>query len=144
MKSRNPFDGVYCRAGRCEDPRKGIGVFAVRDIPKGIDVFKTDSKGTGHWWTLAVLPGSEWAKSLAQDFGVFEEKKQRFYGPSNFNSLTVGWYVNHSKKPNIAYSETMDSFISLRSIRAGEEVCSDYTAYSDLSEYGDKVPEWLA
>jgi hypothetical protein len=67
-------------------------------------------------------------EKLYKDFCVLRKGK---YGcPRNFNMLTPAWYLNHSKKPNMAADESYD-FYSVRRIKKGEELTVDYDTYSD-------------
>ncbi len=43
--------------------------------------------------------------------------------------LTPAWYLNLSKKPNMAADESYD-FYSLRMIKKGEELTVDYDTYA--------------
>jgi hypothetical protein len=48
---------------------------------------------------------------LYKDFCVWKDGKIK--GPSNFNNLTVGWYLNHSMTPNVRYDENSGDFIAI-------------------------------
>jgi SET domain-containing protein len=50
--------------------------------------------------------------------------------PTRVALLTPAWYLNHSKKPNMAADENYD-FYSLRRIKNGEELTVDYDTYAD-------------
>ncbi len=50
--------------------------------------------------------------------------------PTNFNRLTMSWYLNESKRPNVRCDSNYD-FFALRAIRPGEELTVDYSTYSD-------------
>ena len=67
-------------------------------------------------------------RRLYQDFGVW--KNGRVGCPRNFNRLTMAWYLNESKEPNVRCTRTFD-FVTLRNIKSGEELTVDYSAYSD-------------
>lgn len=65
---------------------------------------------------------------LYQDFCVF---KGNLVGcPKNFNVLTVAWYFNHSKTPNVICDENYN-FVALRDVKKDEELTVDYETYSD-------------
>ena len=67
-------------------------------------------------------------KRLYRDFCVVRDG---VYGcPSNFNQLTVAWYLNHSATPNVGADEEYH-FFALRKIQKGEELTADYSTYSD-------------
>jgi SET domain-containing protein len=106
----------------------GIGVFAIRDIPKGTYVFRGDNEDM--LWVKVSATGrlDEEVKKLYRDFCVLRDGK---YGcPRSFNLLTPAWYINHSEKPNLAADETFD-FYSTRRIQKGEELTLSYKRHSD-------------
>jgi hypothetical protein len=117
--------GVYTRLQRSAH---GIGVFAIRDIPKGTNVFAGDENEVGEIDKNDFAGVQSEIKKLYEDFCVWKDGKVK--GPSNFNNLTVGWYVNHSDVPNVKCDEKFD-FIALRLISNGEEVTADYTTYDE-------------
>ncbi len=67
-------------------------------------------------------------KQLYDDFCVI--KKDMYGCPQNFNQLTVAWYLNDSKRPNVGVNKNYN-FYALRDIRSGEELTVDYATYSD-------------
>lgn len=58
------------------------------------------------------------------------ERWKEINGPTNFNNLTVGWYLNHSDTSNVRCDEDYN-FISNRLIKKREELTVDYTTYDD-------------
>jgi hypothetical protein len=115
-------------------PIHGVGVFAIRDIPSGTNIFSDD--GSEMVWINKddVEKTSGETKKLYDDFCVINNGK---YGcPKNFNNLTVSWYLNEPlkvQKPNVYCDENYD-FIAARDIKSGEELTVDYSTYSDISE----------
>lgn len=99
-------------------PIHGVGVFALRDIPKGVRLFAEDFP------KLYTLPYAQFSK-------LFYEVSQ--YLLIKFPTIAVGSkfaypdtriqaYMNHSLTPN--YDNTTDE--TLREIKAGEEITEDY------------------
>lgn len=121
-----PHDGVYTRIGASRV--HGVGVIAIRDIPRGTLVFRGESERVVWASRAAVrrLPAA--IRSLYEDFGMVSG--DRIGVPPNLNRLSVGWYVNHSNRPNV---EARDDgrFVALRRIRAGEELTADYRTFVD-------------
>lgn len=119
-----PHLGVYVRL----KPSKihGVGVFALRDIPKGTYVFHGDDSEMVWVRASAISRLSKEAKKLYQDFCVTRDGQ---YGcPKNFNLLTLAWYLNHLKRPNVAADKNYD-FFTTRKIKRGEELTADYDTY---------------
>ena len=121
-----PHDGVHARIGVSR--LHGVGVIAVRAIPKGALVFHgEDERAT--WLSRAyvrTLPPK--LRALYEDFGMVDG--ERIGVPVNLNRLSVGWYVNHAETPNLVAGDD-GRFRALRRIRAGEELTADYRTFCD-------------
>lgn len=128
-RHRFPHDGVYTRISPSNI--HGVGVFAICKIPKGTNIFHGDD--TEMVWIkmpdLKTLPLE--IKKLYEDFAVIRKNGTEYGCPKNFNMLTVGWYLNHSKKPNVRCGKNYE-FFALRDIKPGEELTVDYKTYSEL------------
>jgi uncharacterized protein len=114
-------------------PIHGIGVFAIRDIPKGTNIF-LDDKGKMVWVNRAEVENLNGEiKKLYDDFCPIVEDQ---YGcPNGFNNLTVAWYINEpikGQKPNVICNKEYD-FIAARDIKKGEELTVDYSTYSEVT-----------
>ncbi len=127
---RLPHEGVYTRLGRSK--LHGVGVFAIRRIPKGTNPFETDDSKS--MWVkqdrIQNLPPQ--VRELYGDFGVLRDG--RWCVPTNFNKLTPGWYLNCSKdNPNMACDDALE-FYALRDIEEGEELTVDYGTFSEYTK----------
>jgi SET domain len=123
-----PHHLVYARLGVSKIPDAGIGVIAIIDIPKDAYVFWPDDDQM--IWVnedqLTFLP-----EPLLKMYTDFCVKKGTKYGcPVNFNKLTPAWYLNNSEDPNV-YADEHYRFRAARDIKAGEELTSKYSTYSD-------------
>jgi len=122
-----PHQDVYTRLGRSR--RHGIGVFAIRTIPKGTFVFPEDHERM-IWVPEAKVRNLPKAlKSFYDDFSII--RNGRYGSPRRFDALTPAWYLNHSNQPNLAADRSY-RFYALRDIREGEELTVDYNTYSEL------------
>lgn len=126
---------IYTRIQR--SPLGGIGVFAIRDIPQGIDPFCEEDLGLEFIKVRADLiendpeipPG---VKAYVRDITSCTDGMRSF--PVNgFNSISACYLMNHSPKANVGHDEQGRS-LSLRDIRAGEELTLDYRTFNDDSE----------
>lgn len=123
---------IYCRIGVSKI--SGVGVIAIRDIPKGIDPFKTLSKEKEEVVELnkddikKVDPNVK--KILGDFFGNLNTYDVLASGPNNIN---VSFYMNHSDTPNIDIIEKSNSkymgFITNKNIKKGEEITINYNNY---------------
>jgi SET domain-containing protein len=121
-----PHEGVYTRL----KPSKihGVGVFAIRDIPKGRYVFTDDDEPIVWIEKQSIESLPEELKQFYKDFAIIKGGK---YGcPKSFDALTTAWYLNHSDIPNVAVDKEY-RFYALRDIKAGEELTTNYHTYSD-------------
>lgn len=107
-------------------PLHGIGVFAVRDIPKGCrGMF---SKGEEEWISVPraevdALPAH--SKALVENFCLFDEAF--YYIPEyGFKVFDLAVFLNHSETPNIISINDGEAFETTRDIKAGEELLVDY------------------
>jgi len=115
-------------------PIHGVGVFAIRDIPKGKNIFKDDHSEMIWVDGKDVLKKDGEIRRLYDDFCVLNGEK---YGcPDGFNNLTTAWYINeppNGQEPNVVCGDDYD-FFAARDIRAGEELTVKYGTYSDDPE----------
>jgi len=120
-----PHTGVFTRIGRSR--LHGVGVLAIVDIPAGTVLFAGEDERVV--WRrrrdVARLPAAH--RALYEDFGMVDGA---WIGvPRSLNRLSVGWYVNHSAKPNAVAGDD-GRFRSLRHIRRGEEITADYRTFA--------------
>jgi SET domain-containing protein len=124
---------VYCRLGI--SPVHGIGVFAIKDIPKGakplvsllkIKEFSFSKK------EINKLPAS--VKKEVRMFCYYD--KDEYLIPSiGLNAMNMAFYMNHSKTPNVKYLKSND-IVALRKIKANEELFFDYDlAFNEVHHF---------
>lgn len=104
----------------------GIGVFAIRDIPKGCrDMF---SKEEGNWIKLPlseVEAMPDHLRKLIENYFLFDE--QYYYvEKSGFKKPDLSFFLNHSDDPNIISVNEGEFFETTTDIKAGEELFIDY------------------
>jgi SET domain-containing protein len=99
----------------------GVGVFVTHNIKKGtrLRLFKRPERII---WANDVdkIPH---LRKFTDFFGVIEGKFISI--PEDFSSMCVGWYMNHSDKPNAVHDERYRYFAK-NDIKAGEEITIDY------------------
>lgn len=127
-KHRLPHIGVYTRI-RCSKIH-GVGVFAILKIKKGTYIFEGDDAEMVPIKNPNLKKFPIEIRKLYKDFSVID-KNNTYWCPKNFNVLTVGWYLNASKNPNVACDKKTFNFFALRNIKVGEELTVDYDTYSE-------------
>ena len=112
----------------------GIGVFAIRDIPRGRDPFP--GCRTAQWRAIPLARVLEddrivdEVKEFAQ--AVFPVYENTFYFPDHtLNAIDISYFLNHSDAPNVAARKGGNAFATIRTIKKGEELFSDYRTYSN-------------
>jgi SET domain-containing protein len=116
-------------------PVHGIGVFALRDIPRGCKTLF--SKNVGEWIKVPItdiekLP--EQSRNLVETYCLYDET--HYYLPDyGFKVMDLVNYLNHSSTPNVISVNEGEYFESLRDIREGEELLVNYGEIVDTNEY---------
>jgi SET domain-containing protein len=104
----------------------GIGVFAIRDIPKGTrNIF---SKDTGGYILVSFAEAEQLpphARNFIETYYLYNET--HYFIPSHgCKIMDMANYLNHSSTPNIVSVEEGLFFESIRDIKKGEELFVDY------------------
>ena len=132
------LSAVYCRHGITEH---GVGVIAIRDIPKGIDPLKNaDPCGD-----VLEIPKSELdncnapeeAKNMVRDFCALQDGIY-FVPDYGIDAITKFYFLNHSKTPNMHSPDKGETFITSRKIKKGEELTADYDTYHETQHFKKK------
>ena len=114
---------VYCHLA--VSPIHGIGVFAIKNIPKGTEPLRSFIPHGEVKFTHSEV--DELPRSVRKEMQMFcYYDDSHFYVPrSGMNAINMGVYLNHSKKPNVQYKKN-GQLVSLRRIQKGEELLLDY------------------
>jgi len=76
-------------------------------------------------------------RRLYDDFCIIKDRGEMYGCPENFNLMTVAWYLNHSKNPNVGCDKDY-IFSALKDIKKGEELTADYNTYNEFAD-----PNWV-
>jgi SET domain-containing protein len=107
-------------------PVHGIGVFALRNIPKGCrDIF---SKHVGEWIKVPItdveqLP--DYSRNLVETYCLYDEENY-FVPDYGFKVVDIVNYLNHSPRANIMSVNHGEYFEALEDIPAGTELLVNY------------------
>jgi SET domain-containing protein len=109
-------------------PVEGIGVFAIRDIPKGCRSMFGEPDKAGEWITvpkkeIEKLPAP--AQFIVGNYCLYDETNY-FLPAHGFKKMDVSLFLNHSDTANIVSINDGDYFEAIRDIKEGEELLIDY------------------
>lgn len=126
---------VYTRLGVT---RNGVGVIAVRSIPKGTDPFKNCDLFGGvlriKKEELDSFRAPKEAKNMVKDFCALQ--KGYYHVPDyGIDAIDKFHYLNHSKNPNMETWNGGETFITMRKIQKGEELTVDYDTYHETDHF---------
>lgn len=126
-------ENVYCRLQA--SAVAGVGVFAIRDIPKGTNPFKNffehdfieiDPKRV--FENDKIDPA---VKKLMNDMYVIADGKLNLFN-GGLNGINISFFVNTSSDhPNMTAENDGANFVAARDIKAGEELLVDYDTYAE-------------
>ena len=114
----------------------GVGVVAIRPIPKGILPFQTLTNFNDEIINLypneiATLPKN--VQTMIRDFFLRNNDGSYPVLKNGLNALDISFFMNHSKTPNIAINSNINSrrgysdFHTIRDISEGEELTFNYS-----------------
>jgi len=115
-------------------PLHGIGVFAIRDIPKGTkNIF---SEGFGDWIQVSkeeveALP--KHSRDLIENHCLFDDNNY-FIPEYGFKLVDLVIYLNHSDTPNVISLNEGEQFEALIDIKEGQELLVDYGTIVESTE----------
>jgi hypothetical protein len=123
----------YTRLGVSQIIGAGVGVFAIKFIPKGISPFYGDKLQKKCKFIGIETPELNTLTPeifrFVQDMNVFDEGKY-WLPTTGMESITKSWYLNHSNNPNMYTPDGGEDFVTLRDIQIGEELTINYGTYN--------------
>jgi hypothetical protein len=126
---------VYCRLAVT---KHGVGVVAIRDIPKGVDPFKNcDPFGSVMKISekeFKAYKAPEEAKELVRDFCALQDGYY-FVPTYGIDPIDKSYYLNHSKTANMVTRDKGETFITMRIIKKGEELTANYDQYQETKHF---------
>lgn len=131
----NLINDIYCRIGQSKI--HGVGVIAIRDIPKGVNPFRLTNDKCQNYNTKVIKKEDldkihPSVRKMIRDF-ITEEDGCYYLPQLGLNSLDVSFYMNHNKDNNIDvdYESKCDyyKFKTNRIIKKDEELFINYKHY---------------
>jgi hypothetical protein len=109
-------------------PIAGVGVFAIRDIPKGCRTMFGPPDAPDAWVAVPhadIMALPLHARALVENYCLYDA--QHYFVPRDgFRKIDLSCCLNHSPSPNVHSINDGDYFETLRDIAAGEELLIDY------------------
>jgi SET domain-containing protein len=130
---------VYCRLGVSLIKNAGVGVIAIKDIPKGVNPFKLNGLKTNPLLTKTIYLNDKElkdvdkaTKKILTDFFHKEDEgvPVPIYGPY---IIDISFYLNHSENNNIDIifkKNSYNDFITNCDIKKGDELTINYKDYN--------------
>jgi SET domain-containing protein len=119
---------TYCRLKSSKI--SGVGVFAIKDIPQGANVYYGAQKQRWVKFKMSDLKGlNKEVLTMIDDYMVIEKDGTVFIPEGALNGMNISFFHNHSSKPNIKTIDGGEIFIAARAIKKGEELTADYGTY---------------
>ena len=122
------LNNTYCRFK--PSGIQGVGVFAIRDIPDGVNPFQ--GIHVQKWIEFNMYELQELDKEILQmidDFCVVEKDGSVLIPENGLNGMDISFFLNHSSEPNLKTVDEGFTFVTLRNISKGEELTVGYETY---------------
>jgi len=119
---------TYCRIGRSKI--EGIGVIAIRDIPKDTNPFQGIREQ--RWYELKKPDLKKLNKEILKminDFFVIEKNGKALIPRYGLNGMDISFFLNHSENPNVKRTDNGYIFLTLKKIKKGQELTVSYATY---------------
>jgi SET domain-containing protein len=114
---------VYCQLGK--SAVHGVGVFAIRRIPRGVNPLRAYKKHGEIRYSKKELRSLPHPVRKLIDKYCYYENGTVLVPELGLNTMDLALYVNHSRKPNVALAKD-DRLETLRAIAVGEELTMNY------------------
>lgn len=131
----NLLKNTYCRLKGSKI--EGVGVFAIRNIPKGKNPFLGSINQPWYKFNIKDLNKKldKEVLKLIDDFCVIEKNGEVYIPKTGLNGIDISFFVNNSKNPNLKIKENGKdealTFITKRIIKKGEELTVTYATYDE-------------
>jgi len=119
---------TYCRIKNSKI--NGVGVFAIKDIPKGVNPFGVSKKTNWQKFNVNELKNlDKEVLKMIEDFFTIQKDGSLYMPNFGLNGMDISFFMNHSKNPNVKMANDEVNFISLKKIRKNQELTVSYDTY---------------
>lgn len=125
------YNDIYCKLAPSDI--EGVGVFAIRDIPANIAIFRSVSKFTtvNKKFLHRINPN---VAQLYKNFFVVDEECV-WVPECGLGMIDISFYLNHSTDPNTTWDCENGLFISKVAISEGTELTINYKVFGTNIEF---------
>lgn len=133
QKILKKLQNTYCRLKSSKI--EGIGIFAIRDIPKEKDPFFGIKNPRWQKFSIKDLKGLDMEViKMIDNFFVIEEDNTVYLPETGLAGMDISFFLNNSRTPNLKIvgdgKEDAIYFRTKRKIKKGEELTVSYTTFS--------------
>lgn len=143
----NLKEQTFCRISAS---KYGVGVFAIKDIPMGTELFELcNDDYEEDIINLTEEELSSLDKNVQKFVKDFTVKNFGHYSfpARGLNSLSIHFFLNHSSEPNVTHRANLKNGklgflipIAKRNIKMGEELFEDYRTLGYLKDVEEQFP----
>ena len=111
-------------------PIHGVGVFAIRNIPKNYTIFPSNCT----WKKVKKSKLKTLSKPEQKYYSDFFVSEHEYIYIPNIHPqfIDISFYINHdNQKPNVMYDNASGAFKAIREINLGDELFYDYGSVED-------------
>lgn len=129
-KILNSLENTYCRLK--PSATHGVGVFAIRLIPKGQELFIgiINPTVTYKFEAFELSHLDKAVKKMVEDFFTADESGKIINIPiGGVNGMDISYFLNHSDRPNVKTIDGGSTFVALKTIKKGRELKVNYNTF---------------
>jgi len=127
--------GVYARPGVGEF---GVGLIAIRAVPKGQRICECEAKYARTVSRLALLALPHEVRTTIHELwdGMSSDDVWACTIPNDYEqAIPLVSFINHSEQPNCVFDADTNSIVTARRLRKGEELTINYLKYQEPGSY---------
>ena len=129
-KILNSLENTYCRLK--PSATHGVGVFAIRLIPKGQELFIgiINPTVTYKFEAFELSHLDKAVKKMVEDFFTADESGKIInISIGGVNGMDISYFLNHSDRPNVKTIDGGSTFVALKTIKKGRELKVNYNTF---------------
>ncbi len=134
IKILENLKNTYCRLKASQI--EGVGVFAIKDIPKGKDPFLGITQPKWYQFNVKEIKNlDKEVLKMIDNFFVIEKNGSVYIPKTGLNGIDISFFINNSKNPNLKIVGSGKSealyFKTTKTVKKGEELTVSYATYDN-------------